>query len=138
MADYFQLDKRAILPTRGSQLAAGVDLYAIEDKRLHVGERCLIRTGLGIVLPPDHEATVRPRSGLSLKGLDVVLGTIDADYRGEIGVTVVNNTGSPYDILAGQRIAQLVVSKIYNEAPQWVDTIDETERGANGYGSSGL
>ena len=103
-------------------------------------QRCLVPTGLFIALPPGYEAQVRPRSGLALKhGLTVLNapGTIDADYRGEIRVILVNLSDTPFTIEDGERIAQLVVAR--HEQAQWqpAETLDETERGAGGFGHTG-
>ena len=103
-------------------------------------ERTLVPTGLFIALPAGFEAQVRPRSGLAAKHGITVLntpGTIDADYRGEIKVILVNLSNTPFEIVPGERIAQMVVAR--HERVEWeeVDTLDETERGAGGFGSTG-
>lgn len=104
-------------------------------------QRCLVPTGLFISLPKGVEAQVRPRSGLALKKGVTVLntpGTIDADYRGEIGVILVNLSHEPFVINDGERIAQMVIAR--HEQAEWedVDVLDETERGAGGFGHSGV
>ena len=130
------------LPEYKTALSAGMDLTAninepIELKPL---ERRLIPTGLFIELPAGYEAQVRPRSGMALKhGLTCLNspGTIDADYRGEIGVIIANVSNDPYTIQDGERIAQLVIAK--HETISWeeVSVLDETERGEGGFGSTG-
>jgi len=133
---------RQILPQYATPQSAGMDLRAdiespIELKPL---ERTLIPTGLYIALPDGYEAQVRPRSGLALKEGITVLntpGTIDADYRGEIGVVLVNISSEPFIIEPGERIAQMVVAKYEQVQLDEVIELDDTERGAGGYGHSG-
>lgn len=130
------------LPKYQTKLSAGMDLYAniTEPVRLSSLERTIIPTGIFIALPTGYEAQVRPRSGLAAKHGITCLnspGTIDADYRGEIGVILANLSKDEFVINDGERIAQLVIAK--HETAQWeeVETLDETERGAGGFGSSG-
>jgi len=130
------------LPAYATELSAGMDLRASLDAPLTLGplERALVPTGLYIALPPGFEAQVRPRSGLAAKHGITVLntpGTIDADYRGEIKVILVNLSQTPFEIVPGERIAQMVVAR--HERVEWteVDTLDETSRGAGGFGSTG-
>ena len=130
------------LPAYASANAAGMDLRAdlSEPVVLQPLERKLIPTGLYIELPTDCEAQVRPRSGLALKHGVTVLnspGTIDADYRGEIKVILVNLSDQPFEIVPGERIAQMVIAR--HEHVEWeqVDQLDTTERGAGGFGSTG-
>lgn len=127
----------ARLPARSTKSAAGLDLYALEDTEIPPGSG-LVRTGIGILLPYGYEATVRPRSSLSKRHIHVALGTIDADYRGEIKVCV----HSPYTmfIQGDHRIAQLVITKVEMFKPVWTDQIqnNQTERGAGGFGSTGV
>ncbi|MBB6275882.1 dUTP diphosphatase [Porphyromonas circumdentaria] len=131
------------LPRYATALSAGVDLsaYLQEPVRLQPGERRLIPTGISIALPLGYEAQIRPRSGLALKKGITLLntpGTIDADYRGEIGVILINLSQEEVEIVSGDRIAQMVIARY--EAVEWeaVDTLDETERGAGGFGHSGI
>lgn len=130
------------LPEYQTPLAAGLDLRANLDEpvTLESLERKLIGTGLFIELPAGFEAQIRPRSGLAYKyGLSVLNtpGTIDADYRGEIKVLLVNLSKEPFVVQDGERIAQMVIAK--HEQIQWesADNLSETERGAGGYGSTG-
>ena len=133
------------LPAYASASAAGMDLRAnlTEPIVLQPLERKLIPTGLFIELPRDCEAQVRPRSGLALKHGITVLnspGTIDADYRGEIGVILVNLSNEPFEIQPGERIAQMVIAKFQQVELHEVNSKDElsdTERGAGGFGHSG-
>ena len=131
------------LPQYTTEQSAGVDLRAnlSEPIILQPLQRCLVPTGLFISLPKGVEAQVRPRSGLALKKGVTVLntpGTIDADYRGEIGVILVNLSHEPFVINDGERIAQMVIAR--HEQAEWedVDVLDETERGAGGFGHSGV
>ena len=130
------------VPAYATELSAGMDLRACLDAPVTVGplERALVPTGLYIALPPGFEAQVRPRSGLAAKRGVTVLntpGTIDADYRGEIKVILVNLSNTPFEILPGERIAQMVVAR--HERVEWeeTDSLDETARGAGGFGSTG-
>lgn len=131
------------LPQYATELSAGMDLRAniTEPIVLKPLQRCLVPTGLFIALPAGFEAQVRPRSGLALKKGVTVLntpGTIDADYRGEIGVIMVNLSDTDFIIEDGERIAQMVIAR--HEQISWlsVDSLDETERGAGGFGHSGI
>ncbi|WP_198172927.1 dUTP diphosphatase [Hymenobacter ginkgonis] len=131
------------LPAYQTAHAAGLDLRADLPNgaiTLHSLERVLVPTGLSLALPPGYEAQVRPRSGLALKhGIGIVNspGTIDADYRGEIRVLLVNLSKEPFTVQDGERIAQLVVAR--HETIEWQPTeaLNATERGAGGYGSTG-
>lgn len=129
-------------PAYATEQSAGVDLKANIQEPVQLGslERKLIPTGLYIALPKGYEAQVRPRSGLALKHGITVLntpGTIDADYRGEICVILVNLSSEPFLINPGERIAQMVIAK--HETAEWeeVEFLDETARGAGGFGSTG-
>lgn len=130
------------LPQYATEASAGLDLRANIDSPLTLNslERVLVKTGLFIELPIGYEAQVRPRSGLAFKNGVTVLntpGTIDADYRGEIGVILVNLSNTPFVIEDGERVAQLVIAK--HEQAEWVlvEELAETERGAGGFGSTG-
>lgn len=130
------------LPQYATIDSAGMDLRANLDTPIVLKpmERCLVPTGLYMALPPGTEAQVRPRSGLAIKKGITVLnspGTIDADYRGEVCVILINLSAEPFEIQDGERIAQMVVAR-YEQA-QWaeVESLDETERGEGGFGHSG-
>lgn len=129
------------LPKYQTALSAGIDLYANLDEPVTLKplERKLIATGLLMELPQGYEAQVRPRSGLAIKNGITVLntpGTIDADYRGEIGVILVNLSAESFTVNDGDRIAQMVIAK--HETAIWdeVDELSETDRGAGGFGST--
>jgi dUTP pyrophosphatase len=131
------------LPAYMTSHAAGVDLYAelSEDIALAPGARALIPTGIAIELPDGYEAQVRPRSGLALKhGISLVNspGTIDSDYRGEIGVIVINHGSDLFSVRNGERIAQLVFAPFARATLQVVDELGETGRGEGGFGHTGL
>lgn len=130
------------LPAYQTEHAAGMDLCASIDEPVRLGplERRAIPTGIAIALPPGYEAQVRARSGLAAKhGISLVngIGTIDADYRGEIGAILVNLSNEPFTIGPGMRIAQLVIARY--ERIEWepVGSLDESARGEGGYGSTG-
>ncbi len=131
------------LPAYATPLSAGMDLRANLDAPIVVEPlgRALVPTGLFIALPEGYEAQVRPRSGLALKhGLTVLNapGTIDADYRGEVCVILVNLSNEPFTINDGERVAQMVVAR--HERVEWLptDVLDDTERGAGGFGHTGV
>ena len=131
------------LPEYATPMSAGFDLRANleEPVTLKAGDRILIGTGLFIALEPGYEAQVRPRSGLALKHGITVLntpGTIDADYRGDIGVILINLSNEPFEIKPGERIAQLVIAKYEQISWEQVEVLDETERGSGGYGHTGV
>jgi dUTP pyrophosphatase len=159
-----RLHPDAVIPRYAHEFDAGFDLVAVEDTIIEPGETKLVRTGLAMGLPPGYELQVRPRSGISLRTkLRVVLGTVDAGYRGEIGVIVDNIAPyidsfdyyltdisgkdelvdesyrvDTYIIRKGDRIAQAVIKPVEQAHFVEVDELDETERGANGFGSSGV
>ena len=131
------------LPEYATSMSAGFDLRANleEPVTLKAGDRMLIGTGLFIALAPGYEAQVRPRSGLALKKGITVLnapGTIDADYRGEIGVILYNTSKEDFVIEPGERIAQMVIAKYEQISWEQVEVLDETERGDGGYGHTGV
>src|SRR5690348_2186113 len=125
-----QLDSRAVLPKRGSVLAAGLDVCSIEDLRIEPRHRAMARTGLAVAIPPGFYGRVAPRSGLAAKnGLDVLAGVIDSDYRGEV-CCLLYNTGDEAIILpAGSKICQLIVEQIITPDATWANELDETARG---------
>ncbi|MBQ9192822.1 MAG: dUTP diphosphatase [Bacteroidales bacterium] len=129
-------------PSYATELSAGMDLRASLESPLTLAplQRALVPTGLYIALPAGYEAQVRPRSGLAARHGVTVLntpGTIDADYRGEVKVILVNLSDMPFEIVPGERIAQMVVAR--HERVEWeeVEVLDETQRGAGGFGSTG-
>ena len=134
------LSADATLPSYATDGAAGLDLRSTEEVSLSPLERKLVPTGLKIALPDGYEAQVRPRSGLALKkGISMVNtpGTIDCDYRGEIGVILINLSDSVVQLEKGERIAQLVVAPVARAEMVVVSSLDDTERGDGGFGSTG-
>lgn len=130
------------LPHYQSEDAAGMDLYAAVDDALTLapGDRALVPTGFAMALPPGFEAQVRPRSGLAAKHGVTVLntpGTIDADYRGEVKVILINLGPDSFEIVRGERIAQMVIAPVTHGTMKEVDALPETARGAGGFGSTG-
>lgn len=136
------LSPRARLPRRETAHAAGYDLAACLDAPLLLapGKRCLVPTGIALAIPPGMEAQVRPRSGLAIRSGVTALnspGTIDADYRGEVGVIVVNLGTEPVTLARGERIAQLVVAPVVRAVFEIAPDLNGTARGAGGFGSTG-
>ncbi len=130
------------LPAYATEHSAGMDLLAAIEAEvtLTTGERALIPTGIAIALPEGFEAQVRPRSGLALKSGVTVLnspGTIDADYRGEIGVILINHGAAPFVITRGMRIAQMVIAPYTRTTWKNVASLESSARGAGGFGSTG-
>ena len=135
-----KLSEDAIIPSYAKPGDAGMDLYSIEDAEISPGRRQIIKTGIAIELPENMEAQIRPRSGLAVKsGLTVLNspGTIDTGFRGEIGVIIVNLGEKKVFISKGDRIAQMVINKFERMKIEEVEDISETERGKNGFGSTG-
>ena len=128
------------LPAYATAHAAGMDVVAAEDLDLAPGQRHAVATGLRVAIPEGYEIQVRPRSGLALKhGITVpnTPGTIDSDYRGELKVILINHGAEPFAIARGDRVAQLVLAPVTRAAWSEVDELDETQRGAGGFGSTG-
>lgn len=135
-----KLDETAQLPTYAREGDAGMDLKAIAPCRILPGDTALIPTGLAVELPPNAEAQVRPRSGLALKHAVTVLntpGTIDAGYRGEIAVILINHGKQPFQVEVGMRIAQMVVAPVVRADIELVTALSESSRGEGGFGSTG-
>lgn len=128
------------MPAYAHQGDAGMDVRSVEDLTIPCGGRALVRTGLVMELPPDAEAQVRPRSGLALKFGVTVLnspGTIDSGYRGEVGVILANFGDAPFVVRKGDRIAQIVISHVVRAEITEADSVDSSERGEGGFGSTG-
>lgn len=148
-----KLDKGAIMPKRGRKGDAGLDLFLSEDTVIMPRGKAKGETGVHIAIPVDYEATVRPRSGISLNGcgncldsdgniitadIEVVLGTVDSNYRGSIGIIIRSFEDRVITIPKGTKIAQLVVSSVCTDEVNLVDELDDSNRGSEGFGSSGL
>ncbi|HET9710373.1 MAG TPA: dUTP diphosphatase [Pyrinomonadaceae bacterium] len=133
-----QLDERAVLPKRGSVLAAGLDVCGIEELEIGPRQRVMARTGLAVAIPPGFYGRIAPRSGLAAKnGLDVLAGVIDSDYRGEVCCLLYNTSDEVIKLAAGSKICQLIVEQIITPDAAWASDLDETARGAGGFGSTG-
>lgn len=137
-----KLKPNATIPSYQTESAAGMDLHACIDapKTLQSMERAIIPTGIAIELQPGYEAQIRARSGLAIKnGISLVngIGTIDADYRGEIGVIVINLGSEPFTVEPDMRIAQMVICRYEQITWEQSDNLSETTRGASGFGSTG-
>jgi len=135
------LNEKARLPEYAHEGDAGLDLFSTSEAILQPGESRLIPTGIGIQLPPGTEAQIRPRSGLALKNQVTLLntpGTIDAGYRGEIGVIMINHGKSPFKVEKGMKIAQMVIKPVLTVKVERVDNLDKSSRGTGGFGSTGV
>ena len=138
-----KLSPRAIIPSYMTELSSGMDIYACLNNSIDIlpMERQLIPTGISISLPKGYEAQIRPRSGLALKyGITLLNspGTIDADYRGEIKIILINLSNKAFKVNHGDRIAQMIISKVEKANIEIVETLDETNRGEGGFGSTGI
>ena len=128
------------LPAYATDGAAGMDVLAAEDATIAPGQRHAVATGLSVAIPAGYEIQVRPRSGLALKhGITVpnTPGTIDSDYRGELKVILINHGAEDFGIVRGDRVAQLVLAPVTQATWDEVDKLDDTARGAGGFGSTG-
>ena len=134
---FIKLDKFAIPFKYSRKGDACLDVYSLENKILMPYERAIVKTGIAVEIPEGYEGIIRGRSGLATKGITVHLGTIDCNYRGEIGVIITNNTDDYFKIEKGNRIAQFTVKPVLPIELEEVYQLSSTERGTNGYGSSG-
>jgi len=134
------LCENAIQPSKGSPGAAGYDMHALVENEtvIQPGDRQLINTGVKISLPPGCYARIASRSGLSVLGIDIAAGVIDSDYRGYIHAVVVNNSKKPFTVKQGARIAQMIIEKIMNPTFVVTGVLDSTNRGDEGFGSTGI
>lgn len=135
------IDKRATVPTYAHDGDSGMDITSVDQVTLLPGESRLIRTGLQIAVPPGTEAQIRPRSGLAIMYQVTVLntpGTIDSNYRGEVGVILINHGPQPFHVKTGMKIAQMVICPVHYAEVIQVDSLDDTNRGADGFGSTGV
>lgn len=138
-----KLEEGAVMPQYQTEHAAGFDVNAFvkEPITINPGERMLIPTGLKMAIPPGYEAQVRPRSGLAIKqGISIVNtpGTVDADYRGEIGIILINHGQEDFIVNPKDRIAQVIINKVEHPEIIEVDELDETGRGEGGFGHTGV
>lgn len=134
---FLKLHPRAVLPMRGSPLAAGLDLLIVDEAKLEPGQRAALRTGLAVQIPIGFYGRIAPRSSLAVrKGLDVLAGVVDSDYRGEIICVLINFGEDEVFLSAGTRVAQLIIESIATPDAEWSDELDKTDRGDLGFGSS--
>jgi dUTP pyrophosphatase len=134
---FLRLHPDAKLPTRGSKQSAGLDLYSVATVSLAPGERAAVRTGVAVAIPAGYYGRVAPRSGLALdRGIDVMAGVIDSDYRGEIICVLVNLGKESVQLECGTCTAQLIVEAIITPEPEWADSLEGTGRGSDGFGST--
>lgn len=135
------LDSSAKLPTYAHPGDAGMDVCSIEDVVIAPGARALVKTGFAMEIPDGFEAQIRPRSGLAIKSGITVLntpGTIDSGYRGEVGVILINLSDVPFHVEKGMKIAQMVIAKFERAEVEVVSELSSSERGAGGFGSTGV
>lgn len=133
------LNEFARAPVRGSAGAAGYDLASCEDAVVPAGQRRIIKTGVAVAVPPGTYGRVAPRSGLAVKfGIDVLAGVIDEDYRGELAVIVLNTGDAPFEVSAGDRIAQLILERIVTPEVLQLEDLGDTVRGDGAFGSTGV
>lgn len=136
-----KLTETAKIPEYAHPTDSGMDLFSDENITIPAGKRALVHTGIALALPPNTEGQVRSKSGLALNfGLQVLNspGTIDTNYRGEIGVIILNTSDTDYIVKQGQKIAQLVICPFYTCSTEVVSSLDETDRANGGFGSTGL
>ena len=135
-----KLDDSAIIPSRGSEHAAGLDLYCSEQVALEPLTRKLVKTGISVSIPSGHYGRIAPRSGLAFKnGIDVLAGVVDSDYRGEIMVLLLNtDSENSIEFQKGDRIAQLIIEAYGHFDVEEVETLEDSVRGIGGFGSTGL
>ena len=139
--DIKKLHEDAVIPTYGTEGAAGFDFYSVDDYVVDPGKTVIVKTGLAVAVPVGYYFAVVPRSGVSAKtGIRIANspGTVDADYRGEVGVIVTNTSNDTFTIDKGYRIAQGIILPYFQAQFNLVDELDETARGAGGFGHTGV
>ncbi|XP_069101796.1 deoxyuridine 5'-triphosphate nucleotidohydrolase, mitochondrial-like [Argopecten irradians] len=135
---FAKLTENAFTPTRGSKLAAGYDLYSAYDYTIPARQKQIVKTDIQIALPDGCYGRVAPRSGLAAKHfIDIGAGVIDQDYRGNVGVVMFNHAEKEFKVNKGDRIAQLVCERIYIPELEEAESLDDTDRGSGGFGSTG-
>ncbi|RME53984.1 dUTP diphosphatase [Candidatus Woesearchaeota archaeon] len=133
-----KLTDSATLPTYAKEDDAGLDLYSTHEATILPGERALIKTGIALAIPQGHAGLIWPRSGLSAKhGIDVLAGVVDAGYRGEVGVVLLNTGKNAVTLRKGERVAQLLIQPVNHAELKEVDTLPESQRAQGGFGSTG-
>ncbi len=136
---FFQkLSENATLPTRGTKESIGLDLYSAHDLVINPGKYQLVKTGLALAVPAGYYGRIAARSGLAVKfGIDTLAGVVDSDYRGELGVVLINHGSQDFIINVGDRIAQLIIEAVAFLEPEWNNDLSDSARGQNGFGSTG-
>lgn len=132
------LSSQAIPPARQTPGAAGYDLHASEACIVPPKSRMLVKTDIAVMLPKTTYGRIAPRSGMSVKGIDVAAGVVDSDYRGEVKVLLANTSDAPFIVGLGDRIAQLIITNIVCCPVRCSETLDSTDRGSGGFGSTGV
>lgn len=128
----------AVIPIKGTEGAAGWDLYSSENKIIRPSERCSVKTGISLEIPKGNFGSIRPRSGLAVKyGIDTMAGVIDSDYRGEVAVVLVNLGEFDFEIKVKDRIAQIIIQPCLDLSIELSRRLNSTQRGNNGFGSTG-
>ena len=136
---YKKLSKHAKTPIRGSEYAAGLDLFTIESADILPNQRVLLKTGLAVEIPENCAGLIWPRSKLAVKkGIDVLAGVVDADYRGEVMISLLNTSDQTVEIRRGDKVAQMIIQKCLLVQPIEVEQLSETGRGSSGVNSSEL
>lgn len=134
-----RLTDGAILPSRGSDGACGLDIHSAEAVQIGSGERKGVRTGLSVAIPDGCYGRIAPRSGLAIRhGIDTLAGVVDSDYRGELVCILINLGEMLFEISPGDRIAQLIIEKYHRLEPEWSDHLGTTTRNSGGFGSTGI
>ena len=133
-----KLEEEAILPSKSNPSDAGYDLYAVEETIIPARGRALVRTGIAMAIPEGHAGLIWPRSGTAVKaGLDVLAGVVDSGYRGEVCVVLQNHSDSDYIVRVGDRAAQMLIQRVSEVEIKVESTLDKSDRGTGGFGSSG-
>ncbi|XP_054740429.1 deoxyuridine 5'-triphosphate nucleotidohydrolase [Anastrepha obliqua] len=136
---FAKLTEHALAPVRGSERAAGLDLRSAYDLKVPARGKAIVKTDLQVQVPEGSYGRVAPRSGLAVKNfIDVGAGVVDEDYRGNLGVVLFNHSDSDFEVKRGDRIAQFICERIFYPELEEVDKLDDTERGAGGFGSTGV
>ena len=133
-----KLTETAQLPTQANPLDAGWDLYADEDVEIWHGETVLVSTGISLEIPSGYVGLIWDRSSMGIKGIHRFAGVVDSGYRGEIKVCLFNSNDRPYRVNSGDRIAQILIQKVNDFYLREVESLNETDRGSGGFGSSGI
>jgi dUTP pyrophosphatase len=136
---FVKISDKARVPTKGSPLAAGFDLYSASDITVAAHGKAIVPTDLKVAVPPGTYGRVAPRSGLAAKNfIDIGAGVVDEDYRGPLSVVLFNHADSPFEVKQGDRVAQLICEKIVCPRLMEVESLDDTARGESGFGSTGI